>query len=48
MGNRKGLKWCTLLAVVGVLISVPPKGALAGDKPNIVVVFTDDQGFGDL
>jgi len=37
-----------LPAVVGVLVCVSPEGALAGDKPNVVLVFTDDQGYGDL
>ncbi len=48
MWNRNRLQWCVLLAGVGVLMGVAPAGSLAGDKPNIVVVFTDDQGFGDL
>jgi arylsulfatase A-like enzyme len=33
---------------VGVLLSISPCVALAADPPNVVVILTDDQGWGDL
>ena len=47
MWNRNRLQW-TLLACVAVFVIVTPAAVLADDRPNIVIVFTDDQGFGDL
>ena len=36
----------SLLSLVVVLISAIP--AVASDTPNVVIIFTDDQGYGDV
>ena len=48
MSNRNRLLLPALLLSVGILAVVSPATALANDKPNMVIVFTDDQGYGDL
>ncbi|MCH7689276.1 MAG: hypothetical protein IH899_21815 [Planctomycetes bacterium] len=43
MWNRIVLQLSTLLAVAGVFACLSPAGAQAVEKPNIVIVFTDDE-----
>jgi arylsulfatase A-like enzyme len=46
MRNPSRLQLLLLVAIT--LIGVTSSVVLANDKPNIIVVFTDDQGYGDL
>ena len=48
MWNRDRLQFIVLLAGISVLLGASTAQAIANDKPNIVIVFTDDQGYGDL
>ncbi len=40
--------WQVLLIVLGVLLSLFPRELTAASRPNIVLIFSDDQGMNDL
>jgi arylsulfatase A-like enzyme len=40
--------WCPMRWLAGLLAALLPAAACAADRPNVLVVITDDQGFGDL
>jgi arylsulfatase A-like enzyme len=47
---RQGTKWATCLALLasGSCLSLHLQAARKGDRPNVIVVITDDQGYGDF
>ncbi|MEX1027076.1 MAG: arylsulfatase, partial [Candidatus Paceibacterota bacterium] len=38
----------TAVALIVQLLDAPPLNAQSSDRPNIVLIFTDDQGWNDI
>ncbi len=47
MTNYMGSRWLTMIIVKGFTFLAVASSGAAADRPNIVLIYTDDQGFGD-
>ena len=47
-GLMAALAWAAVVMAARGLPATEPSSALAGRKPNIIFILTDDQGYGDL
>src|SRR6266481_4821473 len=42
------VRWCVLIAALGCWSAIWSSTAQAEGKPNVVLIMTDDQGYGDV
>jgi len=48
MWSRNALVLCTFAAAFAAICGLTGRTSLGQDRPNFVIIFTDDQGYGDL